>query len=591
MTSQKHVQKTAVSGPRMKHFSQNNTSEGAGSVSGPIAKIKVFIYGDSASGSISKQRFPESGIPNQSSEQILTAGRQENSHQRHKRSNVGVLLRLTVLAMSLGSVLAAHHEHGHVDLSMGGKALPTSRQKNRVIDAAQCVTSCNWTQYARTWVSTSKKRFANGCFGGLFTSTTPFGCWILGGTDLDAAYITPRIIAMGYPFPIGEGTCGYYAAHRNTMSDTRHFLNSRHSSWCGFGKKNYTVVNLCSERRYSDSCCSGFKNQIYFPFDDHNVPRFDDLILFLNELDEFMAEDTKNVVAFHCKAGKGRTGMLSVIYLIRHREGLTALTNAAPTPATQCCITKCCGDEDLDEVAPLGLIQRALTLYAQNRIRDNTKNRDLKGVTIPSQKRYIMYYDTWEQMGGRSPSAGRKWKLTTIIVEKGLHVPPWDYFSIKSFCDDEIESGDRIGDIRAGIDRTPGIENDMPVATITKFEVGFDSKDEDRTFGQPTEPLNITSGRTSGVAIDTSGYELPKAVTVIPFDIDCVLQKDFHIRFHNTADEHDHEGVKFSLWQNSDFFPADSDVYETCLDSWQLDQISKDKDHEHFQVKVRYQRI
>ncbi len=75
------------------------------------------------------------------------------------------------------------------------------------------------------------------------------------GYDLDLTYITPRIIAMGFP------STGREASYRNPMPEVQRFFAEKHAG-------HFKIYNLCSERRYEESCFNGSCG--YFPFDDHN---------------------------------------------------------------------------------------------------------------------------------------------------------------------------------------------------------------------------------------------------------------------------------------------------------------------------------
>ncbi|KAF9123588.1 hypothetical protein BGX30_001343, partial [Mortierella sp. GBA39] len=158
------------------------------------------------------------------------------------------------------------------------------------------------------------------------------------GLDLDLAYITTSLIAMGYPSRSLE------AFYRNPMSDVEKFLDSRHEG-------AYKVYNLCSERSYSDQRFHGRVAQ--FPFPDHSPPPFQLIHPFCEDVSDWLHTTSGNVVAIHCKAGKGRTGVMICSFLVH------------------------CG----------ATAEEAIQLYGQKRTLDGC------GVTIPSQLRYIRYYE------------------------------------------------------------------------------------------------------------------------------------------------------------------------------------------------------
>ena len=185
----------------------------------------------------------------------------------------------------------------------------------------QTVKNKGSTGYIKSLVSKAKSRF------------------VYDGFDLDLTYITPRVIAMGFPSTSLEGI------YRNNMEDVKRFFSTRH-------KNHYKVYNLCGEKTYPKDT---FYKQSYYPFPDHEAPPLNLLLPFCKDAKGFLEEDEKNVVAIHCKAGKGRTGTFVCCLMI--------YMNLFKT-----------NDE-------------ALAYYGIMRVGDG------KGVTIPSQIRYVRYFE------------------------------------------------------------------------------------------------------------------------------------------------------------------------------------------------------
>lgn len=156
------------------------------------------------------------------------------------------------------------------------------------------------------------------------------------GFDLDLTYVTDRLIVMGFPSSSLEGV------YRNPMDEVQRFIHTYHAGHC-------RVVNLCSERSYDPACFDG--NVACFPFDDHHPPLLRQMAEYCLDVQRYLDADPDNVVATHCKAGKGRTGVMLSAYLLY--AGLQPTAHAA------------------------------LACFAERRTADG------KGVTIPSQIRYV----------------------------------------------------------------------------------------------------------------------------------------------------------------------------------------------------------
>ena len=163
--------------------------------------------------------------------------------------------------------------------------------------------------------------------------------------DLDMAYITDRVIAMGYP------SVGLEAVYRNDVNDVIAFFEKKH-------KGNVKIYNLCLEkdRIYEKKLFLRSKVAL-FPSLDHNPCSVKLLLEFCVDICLFLILNLDSVAAVHCKAGKGRTGVMICCYLVF--SGLCKNT------------------------------EEAVNYYGVMR------TTNMKGVTIASQIRYIRYFETF----------------------------------------------------------------------------------------------------------------------------------------------------------------------------------------------------
>eukprot|EP01100_Stratorugosa_tubuloviscum_P010511 TRINITY_DN451_c0_g1_i2.p1 TRINITY_DN451_c0_g1~~TRINITY_DN451_c0_g1_i2.p1 ORF type:complete len:591 (-),score=205.25 TRINITY_DN451_c0_g1_i2:53-1825(-) len=179
--------------------------------------------------------------------------------------------------------------------------------------------------------------------------------------NLDMAFINKRIIAMGLP---GQGLKTVW---RNNIDHVAEMLNNYYPS-------NYMIWNL-SEFKYD---YSKFDNQIMeFGFPDHHNPPLVLLFKIILSMDSWLKADPKNICVVHCVGGKGRTGTVISCYLLYS-------SNKFADP------------------------KAALDYFGKKRSKKN------KGVTQPSQKRYVHYF--FEILQNELCPYARPLKLVRLII-------------------------------------------------------------------------------------------------------------------------------------------------------------------------------
>ncbi|KAF2639507.1 phosphatidylinositol-3,4,5-trisphosphate 3-phosphatase [Massarina eburnea CBS 473.64] len=164
---------------------------------------------------------------------------------------------------------------------------------------------------------------------------------------LDLCYVTDNIIAT-------SGPSGTYPqrAYRNPLDALVKFLDEKHGD-------DWAIWEFRAEGTgYPDS---EVYNRVYhYPFPDHHPPPFALIPNIMASMRNWLQEKEGRVVVVHCKAGKGRSGTASCSYLISE-EGWP--------------------------------VQKALQRFTERRMRPNMG----KGVSIPSQLRWIGYVDRWKR--------------------------------------------------------------------------------------------------------------------------------------------------------------------------------------------------
>jgi phosphatidylinositol-3,4,5-trisphosphate 3-phosphatase/dual-specificity protein phosphatase PTEN len=173
-----------------------------------------------------------------------------------------------------------------------------------------------------------------------------------GDVDLDFTVVHKQLVCMGLP---ADGVEAWY---RNPYRDVLDYLD------LSFGDK-YFVYNLCSEAEHMYPTDRFHGRVANFPFPDHHACPLAMLPAFIAHALGFLSGDPDRVVVVHCKAGKGRTGLMACCLLMHLDPRL-----ASPSDA--------------------------IAYYGRARTSDG------RGLTIPSQIRYVEYYGQLRHAAGGS---------------------------------------------------------------------------------------------------------------------------------------------------------------------------------------------
>ena len=301
--------------------------------------------------------------------------------------------------------------------------------------------------------------------------------------DLDLAYITRRIIAMGYP------ATGCESFYRNSFSEVKQFLTEEHGN-------KYKIYNLCMEKsRIYKKTAFGGPGVSLFPFKDHQSCPVKLMLEFCIDVCIFLLKDEENVAAIHCKAGKGRTGTMICAYLLFTEVALNSVN--------------------------------AFEMYGTRR------SKEKKGVTVPSQRRYIQHFETYLSCNFQRPY----FKLIPKIIKNFLTKPKGNLLKKIMSEQNYYNFGNRF--------------------LIKKIKIGpFDSKVEmdcKIIDFQDIELFNTESGdylfKTSFIKVEGVGYYYKIELTQ-----EIEISSDVNLSIFN-------KDIKINSWINLFFITLENFIY------------------------------
>ena len=242
------------------------------------------------------------------------------------------------------------------------------------------------TKHLRAAVSQNKRRYARH------------------GFDLDLTYITDRVIAMSAP------ALGGHSAYRNDIHVVSRFLSTRH-----YG--SFFVFNLCDTFFSSDGAIVNYHSHLFFdhvqriPFEDHGPPLMSEMIHFCQEATKWLQSDPSNIMAVHCKGGKGRTGVMIAAFLLwcGHRQCAMDAMELFTFRRTE-------NYDPSQGVTDTGDFEEEN--LAKTTLNQTKKRQPNRGVDGPSQQRYVFYIEAMMYCNA-NPFISRPQVLHTISLPLG----------------------------------------------------------------------------------------------------------------------------------------------------------------------------
>eukprot|EP00033_Pygsuia_biforma_P004822 GCRY01005287.1.p1 GENE.GCRY01005287.1~~GCRY01005287.1.p1 ORF type:complete len:509 (-),score=120.34 GCRY01005287.1:358-1884(-) len=216
------------------------------------------------------------------------------------------------------------------------------------------------------------------------------------GFDLDLCYLLDRVIVMSFPAEKAKEKL-----YRNNIKEVARFFDTKHP-------EHYQIVNTCKHKSYSKEPFHG--RVVKFGIEDHNVPTLQLMLDFAVWATGWLADDPKNVMAIHCKGGKGRTGTMACSYLL---------------------YAKVCKDAD-----------SALIFFGQQRT-DSSKGKKIQGVETSSQRRYVHYLDQALKTYG--------YKADMVVPKPAYRVKAVDVYVNPAFTSEELDLGKEWVDFRISL--------------------------------------------------------------------------------------------------------------------------------------------